>query len=326
MSEVPQVRTQAGRGSYVPIRLETLRTDTVPGFDLYIKNGDRWLLYRRADLPFTEEHRQALLKRSVPTLFFAAADEEHFHRYLELNIRSIIHDDKIPETAKATIVYNTATYLVQDVLANRARSEDIKRSREFVEATVEFILRGPEAFRGLIEVMSFDYYLYTHSVNVCTLSLALASQLGTEESDHLASLGTGALLHDIGKVKIPEWILQKPAGLTEDEMAVVRGHPAWGLELLKESGVEDELICLPVLQHHERENGAGYPYGLEGSEIHRYSQIVAIADAFDAMTTRRVYRGALGAFPALQEMFDEEGAFAPELLQRFAMILGPCRR
>ena len=73
MSEAPQVRTQAGRGSYVPIRLETIRPDTVPGFDLYIKNGERWLLYRRADLPFTEEHRQALLKRSVPTLFFAAA-------------------------------------------------------------------------------------------------------------------------------------------------------------------------------------------------------------------------------------------------------------
>ena len=103
--------------------------------------------------------------------------------------------------------------------------------------------------------------------------------------------------------KSPLKILNKPGRLTSAEMDQVKLHPGWGLEMVREAGLESRGICSPVYQHHERVDGSGYPNGLQGDEIHQSSRIVAIADAFDAMTTERVYRSAAGAFTTLETMF-----------------------
>ena len=308
---------------FLPIYLEALRIDTIVDFDLYIKIGDDLILYRASDLPFTEKTRENLLENNVKRLYVPSAAQSRYQTYIEANIGQILHDTSIPEPAKAGIVYDSTKLLVKDVLANPTLNENIKRSRSMVESSVTFILTGREAFHNLLRVMSFDYYTYTHSVNVCTFAVAFAQFLGINDEATLNHLGTGALLHDVGKTKISDRILNKRTRLTPAEMDIIRRHPQWGAELMKETNMLPDESYFPIIQHHEREDGSGYPYGIGGGDLHIFGRIVGIADCFDAMTTRRVYQKAVDTFPALRVMFAEGTAFDRGLLEKFAFLMGP---
>ncbi len=234
-----------------------------------------------------------------------------------------MHDDSIPDPTKAGIVYDSTKLLVKDVLDNPTLGENIRRSQNMVEAQVNYILESREAFHNLLKVMSFDYYTYTHSVNVCTFSVAFARHLGYGDEELLNNLGTGALLHDIGKTRISERILNKRTKLTPLEMEIVKKHPIWGVDIMKESRVisDDSYYC--IVQHHEREDSSGYPYNVSGKDIHIFGKVVGIADSFDAMTTRRVYQRELDTFPALKIMFTLTGVYDRHLLEQFALLMGP---
>jgi len=299
---------------YLPVRLDTLRRNSILDFDLYIRSGRDMVLYRRASLPFTEKNRQTLLEANLGLLFIPSTRQAVYQQYLETHLRAIIQDPELDGNSKANIVYDTAKLLVKDLLSNPRLGDNIPRCQQFVEATVAYILKGPEAFRSLVQVMSFDYFLYTHSVNVCTLALALARHVGINDEKALVDLGTGAILHDVGKTRVPTEILNKPGRLTNAEMDQIKLHPGWGLEMVREAGLESRDICSPVYQHHERTDGSGYPKGLQGNEIHQSSKIVAIGDAFDA---------AAGAFTTLETMFHERDSFDRELLVQFTIMLGP---
>ncbi len=316
-------KTKTKTDKYLAIHLESLRINSILEFDLYIKQAGETILYRAAHLPFTEKNRSNLLENNIKRLYVSNEKFKHFQKYIEANISQIIEDPSVDETAKASIVYDSTKLLVKDVLSNPTLKKNIRRSQAMVESTVSFILKGTRAFHNLLKMMSFDYYTYTHSVNVCTFSLALAQHAGISNIDELYQIGTGALLHDVGKTRISEAILKKETPLTEDEMDLIKKHPEWGYEILKETDVIEEKSYYPILQHHERENGTGYPKCLKGKNIHLYSKITAIADSFDAMTTRRTYRHAMNSFTALRNMFDHGEAYEKTLLRQFARLMGP---
>ncbi len=174
-----------------------------------------------------------------------------------------------------------------------------------------------------MKITSFDYFTYTHSVNVCTFSIALAQQMGFNEQEFLFELGVGALLHDVGKSKISERILNKRAALNSIEFEIMKKHPKWGVDLMSETNDIPEASYYPILQHHERGDRSGYPNGLALNEMHIFSKIVSIADSFDAMTTERVYQRAIDTFPALKMMFTLKGAYDEAALKAFVELMGP---
>jgi len=310
---------------FLIIYLESLRIDSVLDFDLYVRQGNNFVLYRASNMPFGEETRDKLLENGIKRLYISTEEQHNYQKYVENNIREILADNSIRDNAKAGIVFDCAKLLVKDVLSNPTLGENIKRSQAMVETTVSYILSGEYAFNNLLQVMSFDYYTYTHSINVCTFSLALAQFAGINNLDELNKIGCGALLHDIGKTRISESILNKDGPLTKKEMDKVKKHPEWGHEIIMKTDLISEESYYPILQHHERENKSGYPYGIGGNKIHIYSKIVAIADVFDAMTTKRVYRSAVETFQALKVMFDIKQTFDLKLLEKFTRLLGPKR-
>lgn len=316
-------KTDSLTKNYLPIYLEALRIDTVVDFDLYIRIGDDLILYRASDLPFTEKTRANLLENNVDRLFVPSSYRMRYQRYIESNITTILKDESIPPRTKAGIVYDSTKLLVKDVLTNPTLNENVRRSQKIVESSVSYILRGKDAFHNLLRVMSFDYYTYTHSVNVCTFAVAFARFVGIKDEEALNNLGTGALLHDVGKTKISDRILNKRSKLTPLEMELVKRHPQWGVELMQETNLIPADAYLPIIQHHERENGRGYPRGLRGNDIHIFGRLVGIADCFDALTTHRVYQPAMETFPALRILFQQEEAFDRELLEKFARLMGP---
>ncbi|MCK5124854.1 MAG: HD domain-containing protein [candidate division Zixibacteria bacterium] len=308
---------------YLPIYLDALRIDSIVDFDLYLKIGRDLILYRASDLPFTDRTRHTLLENNVETLFVPTSEREQYQNYIESNISMILNDQSISTETKSGIIYDSTKLLVRDVLANPTLGENIQRSKTMVESSVGYILKEKDAFHNLIKVMSFDYYTYTHSVNVCTFSVAFARHLGFADEEFLNNLGVGALLHDVGKTKVSDRILNKRGRLSPLEMEIIKRHPQWGVDLMEETDMLEKEAYYPIIQHHEREDRSGYPHGHGSDDIHIYGKIVAIADTFDAMTTHRVYQPAKETFPALKTMFGCDDAYDRELLEKFAALMGP---
>jgi HD-GYP domain-containing protein (c-di-GMP phosphodiesterase class II) len=167
---------------------------------------------------------------------------------------------------------------------------------------------------------SHDDYTAGHSSRVVEWSWALGERLRLSLPD-LMELELGALLHDLGKVRVPPEVLRKPARLDDDECELVRRHPVWGAEML-EAVPGLEPVATVVRFHHERWNGTGYPDGLEGDRIPVASRIIAVCDAYHAMTSKRPYRTALPPAAAASELCAGAGAqFDPAIVECFVEIL-----
>ena len=154
-------------------------------------------------------------------------------------------------------------------------------------------------------------WLYSHSINVATISLMIASELEYREEE-MMNLGVAALLHDVGMLLVPKAILQKEAPLTETEMELVKQHCELGLSSLAGFDLPKEYMDV-VLQHHERMDGSGYPKKLKGEVISYNARIVMVADAVDGITSSRPYKKARTMRQAI-DILREEKKYAPELI------------
>ena len=171
----------------------------------------------------------------------------------------------------------------------------------------------------LLEMMQcmrgYDDLTYTHSINVALISNVIGTWMNLGHED-IETLMIAGMLHDIGKLRIPPEIIQKPARLTDEEYEIIKKHPQYGYEILSPKNLNPK-IKMVALQHHERYDGKGYPYGLKGSEIDLFSGIVAIADVYDAMTADRVYRKGICPFPVLEHMELQKDLYEPGALYKF---------
>ncbi len=161
-----------------------------------------------------------------------------------------------------------------------------------------------------------------HAFRVAKAAVALGEKLALDECQ-LRDLWLSAFLHDIGKVQIEDAILNKPAQLESSEQRVMKTHPERGFELLEKKGVSPR-ISAAVRFHHERWDGGGYPFGLEGEQIPLFSRIIAVVDAFDALANRRPYRQPLGIPDAAQVIAACAGTqFDPKVVKAFFLITSP---
>ena len=164
-----------------------------------------------------------------------------------------------------------------------------------------------------------DGNTYGHSHRVGELAMALGSQLHLE-TPQLAELQVAAHLHDVGKIGIPDAILNKAARLTTEEFAVVQRHPVIGWQILRRISSFQQVARI-VRHHHERFDGSGYPDGLRGEDIPLASRLIAVADSYDAMTSMRSYRKAVSAKEAWQELCRCSGSqFDPEAVKAFRAV------
>ena len=159
-----------------------------------------------------------------------------------------------------------------------------------------------DAMIMLMDMSISDLYLYQHSMNVCIYACMLGMHVGYTR-DELTTLGLGAMLHDIGKTRIPPEILNKKGALTKEEYDMIKLHSEYGYRILKDEANIPLISAHCAFQHHERMDGSGYPRGIMGSEIHEFAQWIGIVDSYDAMTTHRVYRQTMLPHQALEALF-----------------------
>lgn len=227
------------------------------------------------------------------------------------------------EIKAAQKVRGEAEQLVREFLqdARLGKQTDTAKVGATVGRMVDSVFRNMDALTSLARLKSFDDYTFSHCVNVSILSITLGRHMGLERPE-LEELGTGAILHDIGKMLVPEKILNKPGKLTDDEFTVIKRHPEYGQEVLTSSAIREGSL-LVAMQHHERYDGSGYHKGLARDDIHPYARIAAVADVYDAMTSNRVYQNGMAPEEALKRLYLMRGThFEPHIVERLIKCLG----
>jgi putative nucleotidyltransferase with HDIG domain len=213
--------------------------------------------------------------------------------------------------ALAVLVRNASTMLRRQAMTLQQRSRELMDSyRRLEESSLEAI----ESLNATVDAK--DPYTAGHSARVQRIALAVAEELGVP-AERLDAVRFGGLFHDIGKIAVPDSVLTKPGALDEEEFAVVKRHPADGAEIVSHFSRLREAVPL-IRHHHERWDGTGYPDRLQGDEIPLEACIVGLADAWDAMTTDRPYRGALTVEQAAAEVRAGRGTqFSPAVVDAF---------
>ena len=173
-----------------------------------------------------------------------------------------------------------------------------------IDDLIDEIIDNNNILAIIRELEEKDDYTFNHSLNVSMLTTMLGKWLGYSQKK-IKQLTIAGLFHDIGKLKIDENIINKPGKLTDIEFEEIKKHTIYGYNILKETVGISKNVSLAVLQHHEREDGSGYPLGLKKNEIHEYAKIIAICDTYDAMTSNRVYKPKKSPFFAAEILRDE---------------------
>lgn len=199
---------------------------------------------------------------------------------------------------------------------------DPVKARPLVKSMHASVLRNPGALISLSRIKAADTYTFQHSVSICALLVAFAHALGMD-ADEIEEAGLGGLLHDVGKMKIPNEILNKPGKLTDEEFDIMKSHASLSREILKAVPGISTMVVQIAGEHHERMAGGGYPRGLSGSEISQIGRMTAIADVYDALTSNRVYHKGKEPTEVLKKLLEWSGAHLDgTLVQQFIRTLG----
>ncbi len=309
---------------YLPVLVATI--PAVHDFDrsLYLPGSTKrdFRLYRDAGAEIKPSDLKRLVDAGITTVYLDAADYARFQEKLRTSLDSIVSDERLPVAQRLGVVNEVVRSVLREAFHRGNVDRTVQETSEMAEHVVELVCRDDQLVSELNSVLHFDYSTFTHSANVAYYTLMLAYALGHTDRAVLRTIGTGALLHDIGKVGIPEQILLKPGPLSPEERNVLCGHPAQGLISLRDQKQLEFGQLMMVYQHHERTDGNGYPVRLGGNEIHEWARICAVADVFEALTSDRPYRRALSSNAALDVIDQgERQGLEPEFLQCWKMTL-----
>jgi HD-GYP domain-containing protein (c-di-GMP phosphodiesterase class II) len=246
-----------------------------------------------------------------------------YKEYLQGLTSEHLKDKTVPKEVQCSLLRENSKLTVKEILENPTNVENIQKSSKVVETIINGILDVENQFYNLLRITSDDFYAYTHSLNVCTLCIGLGLAINLKKETDIMELGLGALLHDIGKNMIAPYIINKPGRLTKEEFKTVQSHVVEGKDLLMRSNKKTpENVFIPILQHHEKLSGSGYPYGLKGPQIHPFGRITAIVNFYDTLITERPFKDAYKPFEALQLISESHEDYDPVLLKEFIAMLG----
>lgn len=235
-------------------------------------------------------------------------------RKSKLNL--VVKTDPIDEIHKESILKSKQAFA--DV--RNGKNLDVLAIQNLVDESLPDLTGNNNVLSRIRQLKEDDDYTYRHSFNVSLLAVAIGKWLGYSDSE-LKDLSLAGLLFDVGKLKIPPYILQRPNQVTAKEKKIIQQHTVLGYNMLKELKLPESVI-LSSLQHHEKVNGEGYPLKIKENQIHEFAQIIHICDAYDAMTTNKVYSEKKSPFEAADIIRKESGiSFSSSISFIFLMNL-----
>ena len=287
--------------------LNTLQTCGIQEVWIDTKKG---LDIESASVVSTPEEEQKKVEDELLNIIKEPSPEPHAPLHEELECAR-----RLQAKSKAAV-----TSMFQEVrMGNAIKVSD---AAPLVDEINESITRNPEAFLNLARLKTKDDYTYMHSVAVCALMIALGKQLDLTGAD-LKEAGLAGLLHDVGKMLIPDDVLNKPCKLTDDEFDIIKQHPRKGWELLQGSPKITATILDVCLHHHERVDGTGYPERISSGPLTLFSRMGAVCDVYDALTSNRCYKNGWAPAEAIRKMAEwRNGHFDERVFQAFVKTIG----
>ena len=228
------------------------------------------------------------------------------------------------EIAKARKLHAKSKAAVTSMFKEARMGNAIKVSEAapLVDEISQSIARNPEAFLNLARLKTKDDYTYLHSVAVCALMIALGKQLGLKGQE-LKDAGLAGLLHDVGKMMIPDEVLNKPGKLSDEEFNLVKEHPRRGWEILQGSPDITDVALDVCLHHHEKVDGTGYPERISGDQLTLFSRMGAVCDVYDALTSNRCYKNGWEPSETIRKMAEwQDGHFDKSVFHAFVKTIG----
>jgi len=228
------------------------------------------------------------------------------------------------ELGQANVLYQQAKSLQKKAFADIKAGRELNLSlfQDCATGFIDSVFRNQDALLCISRIREKDAYLLEHSVNVSILMTIFAKQLGFDEA-LIQQLATGALLHDMGKIKVPDAILNKPGKLTAEEFAEMRRHVVYSKEILEQIPGLSPVSLDVAAVHHERLDGKGYPLGLSEQQISVYGRMISIVDTYDAITAQRCYKEGQSGISALKILKRETPhSYDPVLLAQFIKAIG----
>lgn len=228
------------------------------------------------------------------------------------------------ELPRAHRAWSNSQTFVEQVTRNIEQGNDLNlhEARPVIQECIESIKANASAMFWLSRIKSRDAYTAEHCLRVAVFTVAFARFLGMPDED-LEIAGMCGLLHDLGKLKVPSEILNKPGALSREEFAIMQKHTTFGYELLRADKTLDPIIHDVTRHHHERIDGSGYPQQLQEWQISRFARLVSIVDAFDAMTSDRCYRDGIPTSDAIRILYRNRGRqFDADMVEAFIRMVG----
>jgi putative nucleotidyltransferase with HDIG domain len=292
-------------------------------FSVYLWQGGDFVLYTKSGQKFTARHRQVLHANGVKEVYVQSSEKALYELYVERNLGTILMDETLPIDVRSQVFYEASNVVMQDIfdhkLPSAIRAKHFTRVAEIVKNSIRF-LAAEKSLAAVAPFISHDYKTYTHCMHVFIYSVAVFQASGMNDTETF-ECGLGALLHDVGKAKIPRRILNKRGSLTQSEREVIKEHPVHGVSMCAHLPMTQNTINC-ILFHHEKLDGTGYPAGLKGDTIPLPVRIISMADIYDALTTARPYAEAMPPYEALtlirHEMRDEVDM---NIFKRFVAVL-----
>lgn len=299
---------------FFQVRVKSIQPGVPLDYDLYLVVNGKPTLFRKRGESITKDRLKLLYHHGGETFL---VPEDQRPTYMK-TLRSVIDDPSSTTEIKSQFIKESAFMHVHDLFTKGNVAHTVSEAKSLVEEMVNFVSTDVDAVASLMRLSVHDYYTYNHCVDVAVYSIALAKRVVGDNKQALMLAGLGGLLHDIGKRKVANNIINKSSALTRDEWEEIKRHPTYGKEVLESIGTIPDETKLVVYEHHENFDGTGYPNGLKADQISELARVVMIADVFDALTTDRSYHKAIPPTEALNTMFGmQPGKFDPEIFHSF---------
>ncbi len=293
-------------GGWFPIDLRCIDPEHFTPCDLYRKTRQGgFVLFAQKNLAIDRQIRDRLMANDLYYLYIRDEDSPVYFDFLKNTLLEVVRDPNTTSKKKAEAVHASCQEILRWTF-EEPRAPFVRKAQEAILPTISLIMNDDSATKHLIRLTAYDHSTYTHCTNVGIYGVALAKIFfGAGSMKKMESLGPGFFLHDLGKCRIPLEILNKPGALTLEERQIVNRHPDDGRIMLAECGLLTEEAKIITGQHHERDDGMGYPLGLKGMDIHPYARICRLADVYEALTANRPYHNRHSTFDAFKIMYKQ---------------------
>lgn len=307
---------------YSPIVLDSINHSTFPKVELYVKNDNKFTLYKPSETNLTIHNIERLRENGTEFVYIDSTDSEEVQEHIEKNFDGLQSTNRLSQLSKNLICSQIIISCINDIFKNPSMAAAFHKCRIILkQVSLKFEDRHELiSFFSKLE-QNFDTYLVTHSAQVTILSMYMYEELFNAGKTELIDIGVGAMLHDIGMLYISSDITGKTDVLSDNEYYRVKIHPKHGCSLLRDAGIDDQIVIDITLDHHERYDGSGYPRGLNGERIPRHAMLVSICDIYCALTMNRPYKSASTPEDALDTLKEFSRIFDPEILSGFLKIM-----